>query len=122
MGTPTSRDAINIAGKQQFRKRMEWLEAVAGDAALSGGEARCALLIGLKYVNSRTGKAYPAFPTLAKGLKISERHAYNCIRGLISRGWLQVHKKGGGRKSNVYILTHREGGKVIPFQLSSREQ
>jgi hypothetical protein len=109
--------------KQQFRRRMEWLEAVAGDRRLSGGEMGAAILIAVRYVNSRTGKAYPGYANLAKALNVSPRWAIMCMKGLCQAGWLAVNRPGGGRgKANEYVLTQPgEEGKVIPFQLKNRE-
>jgi hypothetical protein len=103
--------------KQQFRRRMEWLEAVACDARLNGGEKGVAILIAVKYLNSRSEKAYPGYATLAKTMGLTHRHARRCVRGLIESGWLMIKRQGGGRKSNEYVLTRPENGKVIPFQL-----
>jgi hypothetical protein len=100
---------------------MEWLEAVAGDGRLNGGEARAAILIAVKYLNSRSQKAFPSYDTLAEELGLSRRHAINSVQGLCWAGWLMIKRKGGGRQSNEYVLTRPENGKVIPFQLRSGE-
>jgi hypothetical protein len=109
--------------KQQFRRRMEWLAAVAGDDRLSAGEIRAAILIAVRYVNSKSGKAYPGYPNMAKGLKMSVRHTIRCLKGLCQAGWLAVNRPGGGRgKANEYVLTQPdERGEVIPFQLKNRD-
>jgi hypothetical protein len=117
------REDAGMDPKQQFRRRMEWLEAVAGDSRLSGVEARAAILIAVKYVNSKTGRAYPGYANLAKELNVSPRWAIMCMKGLCRAGWLALNQSGGGRgKANEYVLTQpKEGGKVIPFQLKNSE-
>jgi hypothetical protein len=105
--------------KQQFRRRMEWLEAVACDARLNGGEKGVAILIAVKYLNSRSEKAYPSYATLAKEMGLARFSVMRAVKGMCEAGWLMVKRKGGGRKSNEYVLTRPENGKVIPFQLRS---
>lgn len=111
-------------GKEQFRRRMEWLEMLCGDCRINGGEMRAATLLAVKFVNSKSGLAYPGKTRMAKGLDMSVRHVFRCMSELCKLGWLQVHRKGGktGRGDTThYVLTHPdENGKIIPFQSINR--
>jgi hypothetical protein len=89
-----------IAGGDDFTKhRLAWLEAISEDALLTGAVFRVAIKIATKYLNRKTGDAWPGILTLAADVGLSERGARLAIRLLEARGWMYVKTGGGGHNS-----------------------
>lgn len=50
-----------------------------------------------------------SYPALAKKVRVHVRVVKTTVRQLIESGELEIQALGGGRKSNVYLLTIRYG-------------
>lgn len=88
--------------------RWEWLFTAMCDPALSAQDARTAGLI-LKYVNHRTGAAWPSQRTLARHSGTTTRTIKRSIRVLVERGYITVDNQDG--KLNTYRINY---GMVTP--------
>ena len=84
--------------------KIKFIEKVAEDSQLRGGEARVAALL-LNYCNTKTGRCFPSQNTIADRLKLSTRRVNTLIRNLRDHGHIKRIKKGNKNAgSNEYNL------------------
>ena len=84
--------------------KIKFIEKVAEDSQLRGGEARVAALL-LNYCNTTTGRCYPGQNLLAGRLNLSTRRVNTLIRNLRDHGHIKRIKKGNKNAgSNEYNL------------------
>ena len=84
--------------------KIKFIEKVAEDAQLRGGETRVAALL-LNYCNTKTGRCFPSQNTIADRLKLSTRRVNTLIRNLRDHGHIKRIKKGNKNAgSNEYNL------------------
>ena len=85
--------------------KFKWLQQVANDARLPPAAAPIAIFIASKFLNSRTGEAYPSILTLAAivGRGVTQTRA--AIRALVDRKHLElVPSRGGAHRTNRYKI------------------
>mgnify|MGYP003325511204 CR=1 FL=1 len=83
---------------------IKFIEKVAEDSQLRGGEARVAALL-LNYCNTKTGRCFPSQNTIAVRLKLSTRRVNTLIRNLRDHGHIKRIRKGNKNAgSNEYNL------------------
>ena len=84
--------------------KIKFIEKVAEDSQLRGGEARVAALL-LNYCNTKTGRCFPSQNTIAVRLKLSTRRVNTLIRNLRDHGHIKRIRKGNKNAgSNEYNL------------------
>jgi len=84
--------------------KIKFIEKVAEDSQLRGGEARVAALL-LNYSNTKTGRCFPSQNTIADRLKLSTRRVNTLIKNLRDNGHIKRIKKGNKNAgSNEYNL------------------
>ena len=84
--------------------KLKWLERIATDCTLRGGEHRVAILLA-GYCNLKTGRCFPAQKTLAQRLKLSVRQTNTLVRNLKRRNHIKLLKRGNNEAgSNQYQL------------------
>ena len=84
--------------------KLKWLERIATDCTLRGGEHRVAILLA-GYCNLKTGRCFPAQKTLAQRLKLSVRQTNTLVRNLKRRNYIKLLKRGNNEAgSNQYQL------------------
>src|SRR5690606_16162303 len=86
------------------RRRLDWIDAVALDPRVPAQAFRLAHVLQSRFVNRKTGEAWPSQTTLADMLKVSERQVRYHLDHLVERGWLE-RKRGGRGNTNRYVLT-----------------
>lgn len=86
------------------RSRLDWIDALAFDRRLPAETFRLAHVLQSRFVNDKSGEAWPAQETLAKLLGIGERQARYHLEKLIVLGWLEK-RRGGKGQPNRYCLT-----------------
>lgn len=86
------------------RDRLNWIDAIAVDVRVSPEAFRLAHVLQSRFVNSKTGEAWPAQETLGQLLGIGERQARKLIAKLVECGYIEV-RRGGKGKANRYRLT-----------------
>jgi DNA-binding transcriptional MocR family regulator len=88
-----------MTGDTFTKDKLAWLEAIAADEVLTGAAFRVAIKIATKYLNRKTGDAWPGILTLAADVGLSERSVQRAIRLLEARGWMHIEEGGGGHNS-----------------------
>ena len=84
--------------------KIKFIEKVAEDPRLKGGEARVAILL-ICYANTKTGRCFPAQETIANRLNLSVRQVNHLIGKLVKVKHIKRLKKGNkGAGSNEYDL------------------
>ena len=92
--------------------KLKWLEAIAGDRSMPRLALAVAILIATRYLNNKTGRAWPGVDRLAQELRATRRNCQHALDRLVAAGWL-LRERGGGRKlSNVYRLNSVTGDAV----------
>ena len=84
-------------------RKLKWLEVVATDTALGDASVRVATVLALKYLNSRSGIAFPSQATLAADIGVTELTVRRAIVPLVDAGYL-FKKRGGAGRSNRYEI------------------
>jgi hypothetical protein len=87
-----------------LRSLIEWVQQVAADQSLPPLAVRVACIL-TRYVNTRSFEAWPAQPTIAKGLGVTPRGVRAAVSDLIAHGHLTVAVGGGRGISNRYRPT-----------------
>lgn len=102
-----------------FTARLEWLERVARDPDCRGLPLRVACLLTTRYINSKSGRAWPAVTTLAKLLTANRRSVQRALDTLIEAGHLRRERSTG--RSNSYWMKHRGSGlRTAPAEAEGR--
>ena len=84
--------------------KIKFIEKVAEDSRLKGGEARVAILL-ICYANTKTGRCFPAQETIANRLNLSVRQVNHLVGKLVKADHIRRLKKGNkGAGSNEYDL------------------
>ena len=78
------------------------LAKAAQDPALSGLPLRVAVMLAVKYLNSRSETAWPSGQRLADDLKVARRSIWRALDQLVAAGL--IVRQRGDRRSNVYAL------------------
>ena len=86
------------------RDRLNWIDGLAVNPRVSPYAFRLAHVIQSRFVNNKTGEAWPAQQTLAELLNTNERQVRYWLKELAVAGFLEV-RRGGRGKPNRYILT-----------------
>lgn len=90
--------------KEITRSKLQWLDQVAADQAVSATTFRVAYVLMSRYLDAKTGDAYPSQSTLAEACGLKERATRNALTALAETGYLE-HKKGGWGFQNRYRMT-----------------
>jgi hypothetical protein len=90
------------------RDRLNWIDAVALDLRVSAEAFRLAHVIQSRFINSKTGEAWPSQETIADLLGIKERQVRNLISELVALNWIDK-RRGGNGQPNRYRLTGNTG-------------
>jgi hypothetical protein len=83
------------------RHLFAWLQQVAADRALPNTAAGVAIAIG-KFINRKSGEAWPTQETLANVLGITVRAVQRNLAALADRGHLSITVARGRHKPNTY--------------------
>jgi hypothetical protein len=88
-----------------FKQRDTWMRAIAADdlpvlVKLVG--TRLAL-----HLHCATGRCDPAYATLAKECRLSERSVCRAVAALRMRGWLKIKGTKGWRYTNKFFFQLR---------------
>ena len=86
------------------RDRLDWIDAVSLDRRVPAEAFRLAHVLQSRFINDKTGEAWPAQETLAALLAIGGRQVRYHIEKLIVLGWLEK-RRGGKGQPNRYSLT-----------------
>ena len=84
--------------------RLAWLDVMGADPRISAQSFRVAYLLFGKFLDRRTGEAYPAQDTLAEVCGLKERALRNAIDQLSAGGYLEVRKGGWGHQNRYRML------------------
>jgi hypothetical protein len=84
-------------------RKLRWLVGAAGKHELSRGDLAM-LIILADHTNTNTGKAWPAFPRLAKHGGVTPRTAKRSVARLTALDLIAVAEHGGPGRSNRYRL------------------
>jgi DNA-binding transcriptional MocR family regulator len=87
-------------------RKLSWLEGCARDRTMPRLSLAIAILLATRYLNAKTGKAWPAIATLADELSVTRANTHHAMERLVAAGWLG--KKTGFRQSNTYWLATPE--------------
>lgn len=90
--------------KDWTSRRLAWIDAVAMDHRVSAEAFRLAHILGAKFMNPKTGDAWPSQETLAELLGIKERQVRKHLDALCAAGWIGK-RRGGKGKPNRYTMT-----------------
>jgi hypothetical protein len=82
-------------------RKFQWIDQIAADGELPPHAARLAIVL-LRYVNRKTGDAWPAIPTLAAAMGMVENSVRNALRAMVTNGHLAVDAGGGRGATNRY--------------------
>jgi hypothetical protein len=88
--------------KPDVKEKFDWLLAVAADRRLAHISEGVALVLAAKYVNSKSGLAWPSIATLAKDLNVHRSSVQRGLKQLIAHGYLQQEEQRWA--SNSYSL------------------
>ncbi|KQT53681.1 hypothetical protein ASG43_17750 [Aureimonas sp. Leaf454] len=92
-----------MSGDPFTRAKLEWLDCVAEDKALSAGAFRLAYLVASRFLSREKGYAFPSQETLGEILGASDRNVRRFTIELIEAKYLDVRRGGNGR-ANRYRL------------------
>ena len=92
-----------------YSTRLEWLERVARDPECRGLPCAVAVLLAAKYINSKSGRAWPAVATLATALKANRRSVQHALDRLVEAGYLR-REHAHGRTNSYWMKPPRGGG------------
>ena len=87
------------ARKSLAAAKFAFLEAVACDPSLSLLDQRVSVLLICKYLNGKTGQAWPSAETLAEDLSTNERSVRRSLKRLSGKWWTKRTGGGRGQKS-----------------------
>jgi hypothetical protein len=92
--------------KHFTKRRFMWLDQIAADSELTASAVRVAMFIGMRYLNSETGLAFPSYKRLAVDLGSREKVAIAAVALLKGRGHLVVALQGrrGRGSPNHYAI------------------
>lgn len=131
-----------VKAATEFTKvKMAWLDAVATDADVPHAAFRVAYVLASRYLNRKTGTAWPSLTTLADDIGTDARTVSRHLSILEGRGYL-AKKRGGDGRPNTYtmvisdrtklsglkpsrpdkIVRSERGGKVVSDRTNSRFQ
>lgn len=131
----------NSAAADFTKSKMTWLDAIASDADVPHAAFRVAYVLVSRYLNRRTGTAWPSLTTLADDIGTDARTVSRHLSVLEGRGYL-AKKRGGDGRPNTYAMVvsdqtkmsglkpsrpdknvrSERGGKVISDRTNSRFQ
>lgn len=78
--------------------------AYVWDSVMVGGSELLVMLAIADSADRETGEAFPSVPFVASKCRLSERQTARIIKTLVDDGDLELIKRGGGRRSNVYKI------------------
>jgi hypothetical protein len=84
--------------------RIRWLDQVIADVSPQAFAA--AYVIATRFLNRKTGEAWPSIPTVAKALNKSARRTQDAIGELVTKGHLQRSHGGKGHSNRYRIILH----------------
>lgn len=84
-------------------QRLIWVGAICEVPALSNA-LRVATLLANKYLNSKTGEAWPSMETMAADLGVDVRTVRRWIKNLVEGGFLQIRSGKGRNGTNRYRM------------------
>ena len=92
-----------MSERRPFREvKLQWLEQLSCDAALSDSAKCVALHIITRYVNGHTEEAWPSYQTIANAIGKSVKTIQRAIHDLELGGWFDVVRGNGSRVSTRY--------------------
>lgn len=94
--------------EKRARQSLWLLEIKRRDDSVSAAAVHLGMLVALKYVNSKSGEAWPSQKTLAHDLQTTERSIRRDLAILVRCGFLEV-VPGSGRMSSRYKLRAGDG-------------
>ncbi len=95
-------------------RRLGWLEQISRHPAMRGLRTAVAVQLASRYINSKSGRAWPAHATLAKTLGANRRNIQRAVDALVDAGHLDREPGGGGRQTNTYRMRLRSGAQTAP--------
>lgn len=95
-------------------RKLAWLEAVASDPDMQRLAVVVAVKLATRYLNSKTGDAWPSIDRLARELTANPRNVRRAIASLVESGWLDKRRGGRGRGDSNRYRT-RMGGVHAPL-------
>lgn len=84
-------------------RKIKWLVGAAGRGELARADL-AVLIVLADHINTDTGKAWPAYPRIAKAAGVSVRTAKRAIERLTALDLVLVAERGGPGRSNRYGL------------------
>lgn len=100
---------------------MLMLSRMALDHSTQHSAFRLGHILAMKYVNARSGEAWPTRETLARDLNVSVRTIQTLITELRDNGWIFVTGTRGRNKPNRYRLNLENGKPVSHFDRRKQE-
>lgn len=97
-----AREASSLAASRPVAKLI-WMGSVC-IAIKEGGAVRVAILIATRYINGKTGEAWPACETMAQKLGVSKKTVDRAIGTLVAAGHLERQSGAGPHGVNLYKL------------------
>jgi DNA-binding transcriptional regulator YhcF (GntR family) len=82
---------------------LKWIEALILDRKMRNA-SHVGVLLATKFINGKTGEAWPSCETLARNLGISKKTVDRAISALVAHGYVERESGGGRRRSNRYKL------------------
>jgi hypothetical protein len=87
-----------------IRGRLAWLERLATDERARGLPLSCAVLLATRYINAKTGKAWPSVARLAREVKATRFNTVRALDRLVEAGYLRRERTVGRGHTNRYSL------------------
>jgi len=96
------------------KRKFAWLDQVQADAAITPHAFELAYVLATRFLDRRTGEAWPSQETLARLLRKSDRQVRRLIKELEAAGHLTITVSNRQHVSNRYRLVVREDRDVHP--------
>jgi hypothetical protein len=85
-----------------FSRRLDWLDRVSRDPNMRGLPTAVAVQLASRYINSKTGRAWPGQLRLAKTLGAHRRSIQLALKVLVKAGYLTCERGGTRHETNTY--------------------
>jgi hypothetical protein len=104
--------------KAKTKAKLDFIQRVLADAALSS-TAKCVLVgLLLKFHNSRTGQCNPSPGTIAAAIGLSRRAVITAVAELKQSGWVDVTSTRGGSQRNTNRW-HFDVSRTVPVSAAA---
>jgi DNA-binding MarR family transcriptional regulator len=85
------------------------VSSIIADVRLTPNQRLVAVALAVRFHNTKTGRCFPSYETLAKAVGLKRRAAIDAVRKLEQIGWVSVERSTGGRDRNWYSLQMAPG-------------